>query len=65
MDNVLDFVQLKKNQNDLIGDLCSDLLRDEEFNVLQNDEDRIAYIKNLPFSHPATTDAVRLFLDKC
>lgn len=47
-----------------MGDLCSELLNDEDFNKLKNDTSRLNYILDIKEMHPKHCEAVDMFIDE-
>lgn len=55
------FVLSNKDRDDIVGDLCSDLLRDEEFIWLRNEEEQRRRIKSIGYHHYHVQDAITEF----
>lgn len=60
--NLKKFVIDNKDRDDVVGDLCSDLLRDEEFKWLRDEEEQRQYIIRVGYIHPNIQDAISEFL---
>ncbi|NDV81096.1 hypothetical protein [Bacteroides sp. 51] len=60
---VLHFIELNKDRNDPVGDVCTDLLRDNDFYDCETDTQRLSYIRGLIDLHSdAVDEAIRRFL---
>lgn len=55
------FVLANKDRDDIVGDLCSDLLRDKEFIWLRSEEEQVERIKSVGYHHYHVQDAVTEF----
>ena len=58
------FIMDNKDRDDLVGDICSDLLRDKEFTKLRNDYTRKNYIISVGLQHYAVQDAITLLFQE-
>lgn len=59
--NLKKFVICNKDRGDIIGDLCSDLLRDEDFIWLRNEKEQRRQIITIGKLYPHTQNAIIAF----
>lgn len=52
------FIVKNEDRNDKIGDICSDLLRDEGFTCLNNEEKQKSYIVHVGTENHVTRQAI-------
>ncbi len=63
MPSIIQFISVHAGDS-VMGDLCSELLNDEEFNKLQNDTSRLNYILDIKEMNPKRSEAVDMFIDE-
>jgi len=63
MPSILQFISVHAG-DPVMGDLCSVLLNDEDFNKLQNDTSRLNYILDIKEMNPKLNEAVDMFIDE-
>lgn len=55
------FVIDNQDRDDLVGDLCKDLMNDNKFSLMKSEKEQRDYILRLPTLHHSITDAVNDF----
>lgn len=59
--NLKKFIISNKDRDDVVGDLCSDLLRDDEFKWLRNEEEQRQHIIRVGYFHSHIQDVISEF----
>lgn len=59
MTELNNFIIKNEDRNDKIGDICSDLLRDEGFTCLNSEEKQKSYIIHVGFDNHVTRQAIK------
>lgn len=58
MKKITSFIEKNKGRKDSIGKLCTDILKDEKFKIINTEQEFIDYANSVSCLHPDISDAI-------